>query len=280
MIQVGKYNSLKAVRQTENGIYLMDKGETTEALLPNKFLPDEIDEGEFMDVFIFKDHKNRLTATTQEPKILLHEFACLQVKDVNQFGAFLDWGLDKDLFVPFKEQPGKMIPGNWYIVYLYIDPQTERLVATARYLRFLKNEKIDLSTGQAVDLLIDDRTDLGFNVIINNKYRGLVHANEIFEKLRRGMQRKGFIKKVREDGKIDVILERPGYGKVEPNAEKILELLKSNDGFIRLTDKSSPQEISDQLGMSKKTFKKALGALYKKRLVRLEKDGTYLAGKG
>lgn len=276
MIYLGEYNSLKIVRQTDNGVYLTDEENSGEVLLPNKFVPETWDVGDVIQVFIFKDSEDRITATTDKPLIKLNEFACLQVRDVNDFGAFLNWGLDKDLLVPFKEQPGKMIPGNWYIVHLYLDEQTNRLAASARYQKFLQKQFIRLQAGEAVDLLIDDQTELGINVIINNRYRGLIYQNEIFEKLRRGDRRKGYVKLVRPDGKIDVTLQKTGYAKIEPNGEKILAQLKANHGYLLLTDKSDPDDIAEVLKMSKKTFKKAIGTLYKQRLIRLEEDGIYL----
>jgi len=276
MIYLGEYNSLKIVRQTDNGVYLTDEEGSGEVLLPNKFVPETWDVGDELQVFIFKDSEDRITATTDKPLIKLNEFACLKVRDVNEYGAFLNWGLDKDLLVPFKEQPGKMIPGNWYIVYLYLDEQTDRLAASARYQKFFQKQLIRLKAGEEVDLLIDDQTELGYNVIINNRYRGLIYQNEIFEKLRRGDRRKGYVKLVRDDGKIDVSLEITGYAKVEPNGQKILARLKANQGYLRLTDKSDPSDIAGFLEMSKKTFKKAIGTLYKQRLIRLEEDGIYL----
>lgn len=279
MIQLGKYNKLKAVRQTENGIYFMDREETAEALLPNKFLPDEIEEGEFMRLFIFKDHENRLTATTQEAKITLHHFAYLKVRSVAEVGAFLEWGLDKDLFVPFKEQPVRMEEGKSYMVYMYIDQETDRLVATAKYMKYLEKTGANFQSGQPVKMLIDNKTEMGYNVIIGHRYQGLLYENEIFEDIRRGEEKNGYIKNIRPDGKIDVSLQATGLKRVEPNARKIYEYLKENDGFIPLTDKSPPEKIYAVFSMSKKTFKQAIGGLYKRRAIRLEKDGIYLVEK-
>lgn len=276
MIQLGKFNRLKIVRQTNNGIYLTDGEESGEVLLPKKYVPETWEVGDWLRVFIFKDSEDRLTATTATPLIKLNEFACLQVREVNGFGAFLDWGLEKDLLVPFKEQPGRMVPGGWYMVFLYLDHETDRLAASGRYQKFLQKDNIQLSPGQEVKLLIDNQTELGFNVIINQRYPGLVYQNEIFEKLHRGDYRKGYVKHVREDGKIDISLQKPGYAKVEPNAERILVKLHENKGFLPLTDDSDPGDIAATLEMSKKTFKKAVGALYKQRLIRLEKHGIYL----
>ena len=277
MINIGENNHLKAARRTDNGVYLTDEEGSGEVLLPNKYVPADLEFGDILEVFIFMDSEDRITATTAEPKIKLHEFACLQVRDVTNVGAFLDWGLEKDLLAPFKEQPGRMLKGHWYMVFLYLDGETDRLVASGRYQKFLQKENITVKPGEEVDLVIDDPTDLGVNVIINHRFRGLIYRNELFERVRRGDRRSGYIKTVREDGKIDVTLQKPGYAKVEPNAEKILAELKANDGYLRLTDKSDPDDITEILEMSKKTFKKAVGALYKQRLIRLEEDGIYLA---
>ncbi len=276
MILLGQYNTLKATRRTDNGMYLTDEVESGEVLLPNRYVPEELRVGDEIRVFIFKDSEDRLTATTAKPHIELHQFACLQVAEVNDAGAFIDWGLEKDLLVPYKEQPGRMRKGQWYMVFLYIDTETDRLVASGRYQRYLQKETANLTEGQEVDLIIDDKTGLGYNVIINHLYRGLVYHNEVFQKLRRGDQMKGFIKTVREDGKIDVSLQKPGFRSIEPNASKILELLRVNHGYLGLTDKSDPDDIVELLEMSKKTFKKAIGTLYKQRKVRLEDDGIYL----
>lgn len=276
MVEIGKYNSLRAVRRTDNGVYLTDEESTREVLLPNKYVPENIRPDDVLNVFVFMDSEDRITATTARPLIERDQFACLCVKEVNHIGAFLDWGLEKDLLVPFKEQPGKMQVGNWYIVYLFLDEATDRLVASGRYLKFFKKDQVDLVPGQEVDLLVDNQTDLGLNVIINHQYRGLIYENEIFERIHRGDLRKGYVKLVREDGKVDVSLQKAGYAKVEPNAQRLIERLRDYGGFLPLGDKSDPDEIAGILEMSKKTFKKAVGALFKQRLVRLEEDGIYL----
>ncbi|KAA3614950.1 MAG: GntR family transcriptional regulator [Calditrichaeota bacterium] len=275
MIELGKYNLLTAARETENGVYLEDQ-QGREVLLPNKYVTDDLKIGDEIDVFIFNDSEDRLTATTAKPKILLNEFAYLPVKEVTKFGAFLDWGLEKDLFVPFKEQPTKMVMGKKYVVYLYLDQQTDRLVASANFNRFLEKDDVFVEKGEKVDLLILDATELGVNVIINNMHRGLIFNNDIFQIIKTGDKVEGFIKNIRPDNKIDVTLQKPGFGNVEPNAQKILEKLQNNNGFLSLTDKSDPAEITAILEMSKKTFKKAVGTLYKKKLIRLEKDGIFL----
>jgi len=224
-------------------------------------------------VFVYKDSEDRLIATTLTPKILLNQFAYLKVEMVTQHGAFLDWGLEKQLFVPFREQALKMSEEKSYIVYMYLDKKTARLAASSKINHFLDNSSLTVSIGDEVDILICDSTNLGINVIINHLHKGLLYHNELFEKVKTGDTRKGYIKKIREDNKIDVQLQKQGYGNIEPNALIILEKLKANTGFLALTDESSPEMISNQLEMSKKTFKKAIGLLYKQKLIHLEKTG-------
>jgi len=200
----------------------------------------------------------------------------LTVSQVTKFGAFLDWGLEKDLFVPFKEQKLKMREGNSYIVYLYNDEESDRLVASAKIFKYLSNEELTVKEGEQVNLLIAEPTDLGVNVIINNLHRGLIYRNEIFQNLELGDKLKGYIKKVRADNRLDVSLQAQGMQNIEPSAARVLAYLKMNQGYMTLTDKSRPEEIMAKMEMSKKSFKKALGSLYKQKLVRLEKNGTYL----
>ena len=232
--------------------------------------------GDDIEVFIYRDSEDRIIATTLEPKIQLNEFAYLQVKAVTQVGAFLDWGLEKDLFVPFREQNKKMEVDKWYAVYLYLDEDTDRLVASCKVNRFFEKENIDLTIGQEVDILVFEETDLGMNAVINNKYKGLIYENEIFQRIKIGTRTKAYVKNIRDDKRIDLSLQKQGYANVEPNAERILEKLKANNGFLDVTDKSDANYVMYQLEMSKKTFKKAVGALYRQRLIRIEDDGIYL----
>lgn len=276
LIEIGKYNRLEVLKSTEQGLYVGD--EVEEILLPNKYIPDGLQVGDHIDVFIYNDSEDRMIATTLRPKIQVGEFAYLQVKDVTSIGAFLDWGLEKDLLVPFKEQLNKMETGKSYVVYMYLDEVTDRLVASSHLNRFLEREQVDLEEGQETDLLVGDKTDLGYQVIINSKYRGLIFENEIFRSVQSGDRTKGFVKRVRPDMKVDVALEKPGYQSIEPNADKLYKELQANTGFLPLHDNSDPEEIRRILQMSKKNFKKAVGALYKKRLVRLEKEGIRLVG--
>ena len=271
----GVFNLLSAKRRTLNGYYLIDD-ENVEVLLPNKYIPTGMKSGDEISVFIFKDSEDRLTATTIEPYILLNEFAVLDVVDVNPVGAFLDWGLEKDLLVPYSEQASKMVVGKSYPVYLYLDDKTQRLVATSKTNKILEKEEITVKVGEEVDLLICNSTDIGINVIINNIHEGLLYDNELFQAVTPGERVTGFIKNIRPDNKIDVSLQKQGYSNVEPNAKKILIGLKDNNGFLNLTDKSDPIIILAKLEMSKKTYKKAIGSLYKQKLIRIEKDGIYL----
>ena len=271
----GVFNLLTAKRRTLNGYYLIDD-EEHEVLLPNKYVPTGMKPGDEISVFIFKDSEDRLTATTIKPFIMLNEFAVLEVVDVNPVGAFLDWGLEKDLLVPYSEQASKMMEGKSYPVYLYLDDKTQRLVASAKTNKFLENDDIEVAEGEEVELLICNSTDIGINVIINNIHSGLLYDNELFQAVTPGERITGYIKNIRPDNKIDVSLQKQGYVNVEPNANKILQKLKDNNGFLNLTDKSDPVIILAKLEMSKKTFKKAIGSLYKQKLIRLEKDGVYL----
>lgn len=275
MIKIGQFNVLKAARVSENGMYLIDE-EGQEVLLPNKYVPGDMLLEDEIEVFIYNDSKDRLTATTKTPKIKCNEFAYLKVKEVNPYGAFLDWGLEKDLLVPFSEQKVKLKEGQSYIVYMYLDTKTDRLVASSKINRFFEREHIELTIGEEVELLVGETMEIGVNVIINNQYSGLIFKNELFQAIQIGNKLRGYIKNIRADQKIDVSLQKQGYQNVEPNAQKILDRLKKNEGFLNLNDKSDPSEISTQLQMSKKTFKKAIGSLYKKRIIRIEKDGIYL----
>ena len=276
MIEIGKYNKLKILRRTPFGIYLGDDtGE--DVLLPAKYCPENFKMDEILKVFVYLDHNEMKIATNIKPKIVLHEFALLQVKDVSDVGAFMDWGLEKDLFVPFREQRQRMEEGRWYIVFLDIDKSTDRLYASNQVAKILQNDEVSLSDGDKVDLVVLKETDLGFNVIVNHKHRGLIYNNEIFTKLNIGDKLKGYVKQLREDQKIDISLQPIGYEKSNDiNSELIIKTLNDNEGFLGITDKSSPEEINAQLGISKKAFKKSVGALYKQRKITIESDGIYL----
>ena len=275
MLHLGIKNTLRILRGTGVGMFLGDE-EGNDVLLPKKYVPENAIVGDDIEVFIYRDSEDRIIATNLEPKIQLNQFACLQVKSVTAIGAFLDWGLEKDLFVPFREQNKKMEEGRWYAVFLYLDEETDRLVASCKVNRYFEKENIDLKIGQEVDLLIFEETDLGLNAVINNKYKGLIYENEIFQRIKIGTRTKGFVKNLRDDNRVDLSLQKQGYANVEPNAERILEKLKTNNGFLDVTDKSDSNYVMYQLEMSKKTFKKAVGALYRQKIIRIEDDGIYL----
>ncbi len=276
MLNIGKWNTLTAARSTDHGFYLID-GDDNEVLLPNKYITDGFAEGAEIEVFLYRDSEDRLVATTETPFAELHEFAVLEVMEVNKIGAFADWGLEKELLIPFSEQKMRLFPGKKAVVYIRLDEKTQRLLGTTRIEHYLEREDVELELGQEVDLLICEPTEIGMQVIIDNKYLGLLYDNELFQAVLPGEHVRGFVKNVRPDKKVDVMLQKPGYGHVEPASAKILEVLKKNKGFLALTDKSEPVIILARLEMSKKTFKKAIGSLYKQQIIRLEEDGIYLA---
>ena len=276
MIELGKFNRLEILRQTSVGLFLGDDtGE--EVLLPNKYSPEKFNIGDTIEAFVYRDHEERKIATTLTPKILLHEFALLKVNAVDSIGAFMDWGLEKDLLVPFKEQRQRMVAGRWYVVFMDMDHETDRLFGTNKIEKKLHNDFLSVKEGDEVDLLVFHKTELGYSVIVNNMHKGLVYENEVFRKLNIGDTLKGYIKKIRENNKIDVSLRPQGYGKYnDSNSETIYQMLLENDGFLAFGDGSSPDEIHARFGMSKKEFKKAIGALYKDRKIILEPDGIRL----
>ncbi|MDH6343483.1 putative RNA-binding protein (virulence factor B family) [Parabacteroides sp. PFB2-12] len=274
--ELGKYNTLTIVKDLDFGVYL-DGGDELEILLPARYVPKNVKPGDEVEVFIYHDNEGRLIATTLRPKAIVGEFAFLQVKSVNNIGAFLDWGLMKELLVPFKEQKASMSEGRWYPVYVRVDNITGRIMASARLEKFLDNVPPIYEYNQAVDLLVVDETDLGYRVIINNLHTGMVYHNEVFQQIAKGDRLTGYIKEVREDEKIDVSLTPLGYQKVGGIADTILETLKIQGGFIPLHDKSEPEQIYALFQCSKKAFKQAIGALYKKKLISIGDDGIRLA---
>lgn len=277
MIAIGQYNTLTVLRDTKVGLFLGEGAEDVGILLPNKYVPNDIKVGDSLAVFVYLDHEERPVATTLEPYILLNEFALLRVNYVNQVGAFLDWGLEKDLFVPFAAQARPMEKGKRYLVYMFMDPKSNRLVASSKTNQFLSNEELTVRVGDEVELIVSHITDIGINVIINEQHKGLLYKDEVYDDaIRTGDRLRGFIKTIRPDQKIDVSLQAFGYEKVEPNAQYILDELKASRGFLRLHDNSHPEDIKSVLKMSKKTFKKAIGALYKDKLIEIKEDGIYL----
>jgi len=275
MAEIGKLNNLRVVKEVDFGLYL-DGGEHGEILIPKRYVPENCKPEDIIEVFIYLDSEDRIIATTEKPFIKVGEFAMLQVAAVTPMGAFLDWGLPKDLFVPFREQKQKMEEGKWYIVTCYLDYDTKRLVASAKIEKYLDNLPPEYEAGEEVDLLVSGETDLGFNAIINSKHLGVLYKNEVFQPIKKGDRIKGYIKKIREDEKIDLILQKAGYQKVDDISMKIFQVLKDHDGFLNVTDKSDPDKIYDLFGVSKKTFKKAIGSLFKLRIINIEDNGIRL----
>lgn len=275
MIIIGEYNLLTIDRIVSPGAFLVDE-EGNDILLPNKYLPSNPVIGDKINVFVYNDSEDRIIATTLTPKITLNEFAFLRVKDINRIGAFMDWGLEKDLLVPFSEQNQKMQIDRWYVIRLLLDTKTNRLLGSNKLNKFLEAAYISVEVGEEVDLIVTEKTDIGFQVIINHAHRGLVYDSEIFRELNIGDVLKGYVKLIREDGKIDIILQKIGFENIEPSGQQILEQLKQSSGYLQLSDKSAPEAIYSVLKMSKKTFKKAIGGLYKQGLIHISDDGIHL----
>ena len=272
MILPGRYNTLKVVKFVDFGVYL-DGAEMGEILLPARYVPEECEVGEDLEVFIYLDSEDRIIATTEKPYAQVGEFAFLRVNVVNNVGAFLDWGLMKELLVPFREQKMNMVAGRSYLVYVYLDPDSNRIAASAKLEKFLDNVIPEYQVGEEVSLIIESESELGYNAIINHLHRGILYHDELPGPLNKGQQLKAYIKKIREDHKIDLSLYRPGYGQVDGVSQNILDKLTSAGGFLPLTDKSDAALIFDHFAISKKVFKKALGALYKQRRILLEEKG-------
>lgn len=275
-IELGKFNQLEVVKEVDFGMYL-DGGEEGEILLPTRYVPDDCRIGDMLNVFLYLDIDERLIATTLTPYVQVGQFACLEVAWVNEYGAFLNWGLMKDLFVPFREQKMKMQVGNKYVVYAYVDEESFRIVASAKVERYLSKEIAEYAQDEEVGILVWQKTDLGFKAIIDNEYSGLLYDNEVFQDLRTGMTLKAYVKQVREDGKIDLMLQKPGFEKIDDFSKTLLEYIQEHGGEINLNDKSPADDIYEMFGVSKKTFKKGVGDLYRKRLIILQEKGITLA---
>ena len=279
MSLIGKNVNLEVLRSTEIGLFLDTEDRNYNGiLLPKRYVPSGVEVGDFMDVFVYRDSEDRIIATRLDPYIRVGEFSYLNVNKVESYGAFLDWGLPKDLFVPLSQQRSLMVDNGFYLVYAYLDEQTDRIAATAKVHRFLQNEAEDLELEQEVDLLICDETDLGVRVIVNNKFWGLIFHNEIFQNLEEGQKTIGYVKGIRlEDNKIDITLKKQGMAEVKDARSQIIEALHDSNGFLPLNDKSAPELIYEELEMSKKVFKKAIGNLYKDKMITIKKDGIHLA---
>jgi predicted RNA-binding protein (virulence factor B family) len=275
MIHLGQVNTLEILRESEHGAYLIDN-EDNQVLLPNRYVPAEFKIWEKLDVFVYLDNDERPVASTDMPYIMRDGFALLRCNQVTDYGAFLDWGLVKELFCPFQEQAFKMKPGGWYLVHCYLDEKSGRLVASSKTNRFLDNRELTVSEFDEVDLIVSHPSDIGMNVIVNKTHMGLIYKDQIFKDLSIGDKLRGIVKKIRPGNKLDIALGQIGYRNIEPNADKIMHELHDNSGYLNLTDKSSPEAIKNQLQMSKKNFKKAVGTLYKQRQIEIKPDGIYL----
>ena len=274
MLNIGKINTLNVVKKQGSDVYL-DNGTSAKVLLADKKLPENCQVGDALDVFVYVDSEGHLAATTKTPLAQVDDIAWLKVVSLNYVGAFLDWGLPKDLLVPFSEQHHEMEVGKSYLVKVFLDDKN-RIAATTKIDRFIEDESVDFEVGQKVSLIIADKTELGFKAIVNHTHWGLLYQNELFQPLKRGQKLDGYIKQIREDGKIDLNLNQPGYGKVVSLTDDILNKLKANNGTLMLSDKSPPEAIYATFGVSKKVFKQAIGALYKKQLISIDKNGITL----
>ena len=272
---IGQFNTLNVVAIKDAGAYL-DAGDLGEVLLPNRYVGKDCTQGASIKVFLYKDSADRLVATTQPPLAQVGEFVSLKVVQVNKMGAFLDWGLPKDLLVPYNQQHSEMEVGKYYLVRVFLDQITERIVASSKLDKFIDIWPAEYQQGEKVKLIIGGKTDLGFKAIVNDLHWGLLYDNEIFQPLRIGAKIEGYIKQVREDGRLDLILSRGSKNKVNDFASKLIAHLEKNEGFSPLHDKSSPELIQRTLGVSKKTFKATIGNLMKNGKLIIEKDGIRL----
>lgn len=273
-MKTGEVNQLRILRFASSGAYLGDE-QDNDVLLPGKYLTDDMDIDDMIDVYVYRDSEDRIVSTTERPYIELNGFAYLRVKEVTFFGAFVDWGLEKDLMIPFKEQNKKLEENEQHLVCLLLDDATDRLFGSTKINRYLKKCEEEYDPEEPVDLLIGDRTDLGVKVIVDNQYGGLIFKNDISKPVRKGQSIKGYVSNVRPDGKLDVRLDPTGFQKVSGATERLLKILQSKKQLY-VHDKSSPDDIREAVGMSKKTFKQAVGALYKQRLITLEENGIRL----
>ncbi len=275
MANIGRKNLLEVIKLENHGAYLQG-GWLGEILLPKRYVPEDCEIGDPLNVFIYLDSEDRYIATTQTPKAQVGEVAYLQCISVNKIGAFFDWGLPKDLLVPFSEQHKPLKEGSSYLVYLYSDSETHRIAGSTKLNKYIERDPQGYAHGQAVTLHIDEKTDIGYSAVIDHKNWGVLFYSDVVKPLKIGQKVSGFIKRIREDGKIDLSLHAPGFAKIDSLAEKVLLLLQKNGGYLALSDKSLPEDIYDQLSTSKKSYKTAIGTLYKKKLIRIETDGIYL----
>lgn len=275
-LKLGQKNTLKAAWKVDFGMYLEGGGYEGKILLPERYVPEDLEVGDDIEVFLYLDNEERLIATTIEPKAMVGDFAYLEVAWVNEYGAFLDWGLMKDLFCPFREQKRRMQQGNSYIVHVHIDEDSYRIMASAKIEKFLQPLPQEYKTGKEVELLVWQKTDLGFKVIIDNGYAGLLYDSQVFRNIHTGDRVKGYISNIRPDGKVDCALQKSGREHTEDFSARLLRYLETQGGRCRLGDKSDAEEIKEQFGVSKRTYKQAVGDLYKRRLIDITENGIVL----
>lgn len=271
MIQIGAYNQLRVARAIPHGLVLTDGRD--EVLLPKKFAPEGMEEGDSFRVFVTTDSEDRPVATTQRPRGVVGEFATLKAKEITRVGTFMDWGLDKDLLIPFGEQHYPLVEGHWYVVRIFLDNRTNRVLGSTKLGKFLKGQIGSVQEGEAVDLLVVEASPEGARVIVNGESFGMIFPDELHERLRVGDKRQGFVKRVREDGALALSLQPQGYGAAVGLAPQIMERLQSEGGFLPLNDGSAPQKIREMFGVSKSTFKKALGGLLKEGKIEITHHG-------
>jgi predicted RNA-binding protein (virulence factor B family) len=274
-MKLGEINTLRIARETGIGLFLVDET-GNEVLLPKRFVPEVFEIDQDLDVFVYNDSEGRLVCTTQKPEITLNSFALLRCRDATDIGAFMEIGIMKDLFVPKKNQNDLIKPGERHVIYMYEDTLTKRLVGTARINALIKEASEDIMPDDEVDILIWNERDMGWGVIVDNQYQGMVYKNQTFEPIAIGERRTAYVNRVREDGKLDILIQKPGAKNIDESAKAVIDALERNNRFLALTDKSSPEDISTALNMSKKSFKKAIGTLYKQRIISLEKEGIKL----
>lgn len=272
MTEIGKFNNLTIIKKLDFGLILDGGTKLGEILLPKKYAKRSWQIGDSVDVFIYHDSEDRIIATTLKPKAQVGEFAYMKVVGTSSFGSFLDWGLEKDLLVPINEQRTQLLRGQSAVVYVYLDNQTNRIAASAKIEKFLNLQPPTYECNEEVDLLVYKESDLGLNAIINGKHTGILFYNELLADLNVGESLKGYVKKVREDGKIDLSMQKQGYEKIDEVSQRILSVIKAHGGVIQCSDKSNPDYIYELFGESKKTYKKAVGSLYKQRIIKIEED--------
>lgn len=279
MIEIGKLNTLKIIRETDVGLFLGDT-DGNEVLLPKSRLEGNYKLNSKLEVFVYTDADARLLASTRKPIVQLNQFALLRVTALTGAGAFMDWGLEKDLFVPFSEQKYDFSEDKFYVVYVYLDELSKRITGSNKLDKFIVTDDIKLEGGAEVDILITEESQLGFSCIINGTYKGLIYHNDIFQDLFIGDELEAYVKTIRPDGLIDISLQKSGFKNVLSATERVMEYLESHDGFLELHDKSSPEEVAAKFNMSKATYKKAIGILYRHRKVLIKPDGVYLVPGG